>query len=85
MEGVWRRGALALMSVLMGSVPLASLPQVFIVLLMSSLLMNLDRQKMLLLESVSSIHGVFTTTFTTYGCILAHVHCHFHHSYELRG
>ena len=65
MEVQWRRGALALMSVLMGSVPLASLAQVYIVLLMSWLLMNLDHQIMLLLESVSSVRGVFTTTYTT--------------------
>ena len=79
MEGQWSGGELALMSVLMGSVPLASLLQVYIVLLMSWLLMNLDHQIMLLLESVSSVlgggGGVHSGTHGT--------HCPFHHSYGL--
>ena len=43
----------ALTAVIMGSVPLASLPPICIVMLILWLLMNLDRQILPLLESVS--------------------------------
>ena len=53
MEGQWSRGMSALAAVIMGSVPLASLPPICIVMLISWLLMNLDRQILPLLEYVS--------------------------------
>ena len=57
MEGQWSRGmsARALTTVIMGFVPLASLPPICIahVMLISWLLMNLDRQILPLLEYVS--------------------------------
>ena len=54
MEGQWSRGVSALTAVIMGSVPLASLPPICIVMLILWLIMNLDHQILPLLESVSS-------------------------------
>ena len=55
MEGQWSMGVSVLTAVVMGHVPLASLPPICIVMLILWLQMNLEHQIQLLLESVSSV------------------------------